>query len=357
MTKKESLIRMAETRKEWCVSVYMPVKEKDAKKSRQHLKNLMFEAEKKLHRLNVAPFKIDKMLGPIEMLLTNSGFWENRTEGFVVFFTLESFAWYSLQYEFEELVVVTDRFHLKPLLRNTSENGRFYLLALSENQIRLFEASELGINDVYVKGLPKNLGPAVNSAEKDPSPAEDAKTKHLAELFRRVDKAITDYLKDERAPLILAGAEELHPIYHGANNYPHLINVGINGSSDKLTNKQLLKRSLTVTRPVFRRKREQALEIFREKIGTRLASNNLKKIFTAARAGRIETLFVPVGKHKWGNFDPQTDRLEVHGRAKPGDKDLLCVASSRTLRNGGEVFVVRPEEMPADSSIAAVFRY
>lgn len=357
MTKKESLVRIAETRNEWCVSVYMPVKEPDKEKNRRRLKNLIFEAEKKLHRLNVEPFKIDRLLGPTEMILTNSAFWENRTEGFVVFLTLESFAWYSLQYEFDELVVVTDRFHLKPLLKNISENERFYLLALSEDQIRLFEASELGINDVFVKGMPKKIKYFLNMKSEGNLPDKETKKDRLADLFQRVDKAMTGYLKYEHAPLILAGEEYLHPIYQKANNYSHLMKVGINGNPDKLTDKQLLTKALPAARPVFRRRRKRALEGFREKIGTGLASNNLVKIFNAARTGRIKTLFVPIGKQRWGNFDNKTGELQIHEKAKPGDKDLLCVTSSRTLRKGGEVFVLPADQMPDNSIIAAVFRY
>jgi len=165
MLKKQNLIKMAETRSEWCVSVYMPLGATQAKDKRRRLKKIMLDAENKLHRLEAAPFQIARTLGPVEMILEHPGFWENRTEGIAAFFTPESFAWYSLDYTFDELVVVTDRFHLKPLLRSASENGRFYLLALSETQIRLFEAFEGGINEVYVKGIPRNLACFLNPGD------------------------------------------------------------------------------------------------------------------------------------------------------------------------------------------------
>lgn len=356
MLKKENLMKMAETRGEWCVSVYMPLGDTNTGKKQQRLKKLTLEAGKKLKALGVEPLKVGRILGPIDMILENQGFWENRMEGIAAFFTLDSFAWHSLQYPFDELVVVTDRLHLKPLLRNTSQNGRFYLLALSESQIKLFEASELGINEVYVKGIPRNPAYFLNPKTEESSSDEGVKAERLSELFQRVDKAVTEFLKNEDTPLILAGAEHLHPIYHDANNYSHIVNVGISGSIDNLAPLALLEKALPVAKPVFRRRREIALNTFQEKIGTGLASNNLEKIFSAAKSGRIETLFVPVGKQTWGTFDNKTNELEVHKQAEPGDKDLLCVASTRTLRQGGEVFVVLPEQMPNDSLIAAVLR-
>ena len=48
---------------------------------------------------------------------------------------------YRLTLEFESLVVVGDRFHLKPLLSLFFGDRYFYLLALSQNQVRFFQAT------------------------------------------------------------------------------------------------------------------------------------------------------------------------------------------------------------------------
>lgn len=356
MLKKESLMQMAETRRHWCVSVYMPLTETDPKKKRRNFKNLMSVAEKKLRKLEVDPVQISKTLAPIEMILENPGFWKNQTEGIAAFFTPESFVWHSLQYEFDELVVVTDRFHLKPLLRDTSENGRFYILALSENRIRFFEASELGITELYVKGMPRNLACFFTAKTRgDSKEAERERKKRMHDLFTRVDKAVNARMKNEVAPIAIAADKQMHSGYLKANTYPNIVKAGI-GTAAKLTPKKLLQKALPVVKPVFRQKRQKALKDFRAKVGEGKASNNFSKVFSAAKDGRIETLFVPVGKQTWGTFDKRSDDLKIHKRAKPGDKDLLCVASFKTLEEGGEVFVVLPEQMPEDSMIAAVLR-
>lgn len=356
MIKNDSLLKMAEVRGEWCVSVYMPLGDTHTIKKKNRLKKLTLEAGKKLKDLGVAPLTTGRILGPVDMILEHPGFWDNKSEGIAAFFTTDSFAWHSLQYRFDEMVVVTDRFHLKPLLRNAAQNRRFYLLVLSEEQIRFFEASELGISEPYVKGIPKNSAVFLTPETGGDSFGEEEKQGRLLELFKKVDKAVTTHLKDDDAPLILAGEEQLHPVYYDANTCSNLIKIGIGGNADKLSAKELLAKALPIIKPVFRRRREKALSSFQENIATGLASNNFAKIFNAARSGRIETLFVPVGKQKWGKFDNQTNYLEINEQAKPGDKDLLCVASTRTLRGGGEVFVVLPEQMPDNSLIAAVLR-
>ncbi len=374
MLKKENLLRMTETREEWCVSLYMPIDRIEPETNRIRLKNLMSEAEKKLLALEVLPLKIVRLLSPMELILDNTEFWKNRKEGFAAFFTADSFVWFSMQYKFKDLVVVTDRFHLKPLMRNISQTRSFYLLTLSQKHIKLYEASEIGINEIYLRGIPKNLDYFLNSESNENqlqmhSGGKDAVIFHgnggieenkiakILELFRKVDKAVNFHLKNEESSLIIAGVKNLHPIYHEANTFSHLMNERIIDNVDKLTPKQLLEKALPTVQPVFRQERESAMNIYYEKCGTKFASDNLTEIFKAAEDGRIETLFVPVGKHQWGKFDIKTNELRVNRKAKPGDKDLLCVASTRTLLKGGKVFVVLPEQMPDKSSIAAVMRY
>ncbi len=374
MLKRENLLRMAETKGEWCVSMYMPISGIEPEKNRIRLKNLVFEAEKKLLALDVIPMKVSRLLAPIEMVLDSADFWKGRKKGFAAFFTADSFVWFSMHYKFDELVVVTDRFHLKPLVRNAAQTRNFYLLSLSQKQIKLYEASEIEINEVYLRGIPKNLATFLNSNSDEKylqshsggngaaifhgnGAAEDDKDSKISELFRKVDKAVKNHIKDDEVPLILAGVSSLQASYKQINSYAHVLEEGINGNVDKLTPKQLLEKALPIVQPIFRQERESAMGIYQEKCGTHLASDNLNEIFKAAKDGRVETLFVPVGKQKWGKFDSKTNELRINQTAKPGDKDLLCVASTRTLQKGGKVFVVLPEQMPDRSSIAAILRY
>jgi hypothetical protein len=52
-----------------------------------------------------------------------------------------------------------------------------------------------------------------------------------------------------------------------------------------------------------------------------------------------------------------TDGIHLHKKEKTGDEDLLESAAIQTLLNGGTVYMVEPEKMLDDESLAAVFRY
>jgi hypothetical protein len=59
----------------------------------------------------------------------------------------------------------------------------------------------------------------------------------------------------------------------------------------------------------------------------------------------------------WGRFDPEKDRVDVHESPEPDDEDLLDLAAMESLIKGGTVYAVRPEEVPDQVPLAAVFRY
>lgn len=117
----------------------------------------MFEAEKKLLDLGMMPLKVARMLVPIELILDNADFWKNQKGGFAAFLTPDSFVCFSLLSQIQELVIVSDRFHLKPLLRNDLQGNNFYLLTLTHTQLKFFEASEKGLNEIFLRGMPRSL--------------------------------------------------------------------------------------------------------------------------------------------------------------------------------------------------------
>lgn len=364
---------MSEIRRKWCVSIYMPIDHEDRSINRTRLKNLVTEAQNKLLSLGLSSERAAHILNPVEMIMENSAFWTESREGFAVFFTADSFVWTSMHYKMEEIVVVSDRFHLKPLLRTEGKDSRFYLLALSQKQIKFYEASRNGLSEVFLRGMPKSIenylrtnSQTGNLQSHSAGKAQyfhgnggndNSKDSRLLELFRKVDGCVTNYISDDETPLVLAGVGYLHPIYREANSYSGLLDTGVKGNAEKLPLRELLEKALPVVRPAFRHKRETALTELRDKLDTRLASDKFPEVFEAATEGRVETLFVPVGKQEWGTLNADTGEPELHHLTNPGDKDLLCVISTRTLRKGGKVFVLRPEQMPNNSTAAAIFRY
>ena len=80
---------------------------------------------------------------------------------------------------------------------------------------------------------------------------------------------------------------------------------------------------------------------------------SLDRILAAARRDAIARLWTREGAAIAGNIDEQTGRVvSAHG----GDADVLDALAARVLRSGGEVRVVRAEQMPAAVNAAAELR-
>jgi hypothetical protein len=376
---REDLKLLLKRPKGLCVSIYIPTY-RTGKETRQNsirFKNLLKEAENHLHAAGIHASEVQKMLEPGQKLLPDELFWSNQSNGLAVFIASDTFRYYRLPFGFEELVVVTDRFHIKPLLPLFSQEGRFYILALSQNAARLFQGTHYGVSEVALESLPKNLADALNydTYKKQlqsftggssrtgkrgsifyGAGIEDNK-EHIHQYFQQINKGLHDLLKEERAPLVFAGVEYLFPIYKQANTYPHLIDKEIPGNPDLLSAKELHDKIWAIVQPIFLKSQNDAATQYKNLAGTDRVSDDIKLIIPAAYQGRVELLFVSLDIQQWGKFDSSQNKVHLHPKAESDDEDLSDLAAIHTLLNQGVVYAVKPEKIPNNLPIAAIFRY
>src|SRR5690554_7117485 len=100
-----------------------------------------------------------------------------------------------------EIVEVSDRFHLKPLLRATTFPQAAHVLALSENAVRLIEVSaDLPAKEIKVPNLPKDAASGGNKpTEKDYTGTghrhgAQGQDFYLARYVRKIDAALRPIL-------------------------------------------------------------------------------------------------------------------------------------------------------------------
>jgi hypothetical protein len=185
---------------------------------------------------------------------------------------------------------------------------------------------------------------------------DDAKD-NILRYFHQIDHGLHDLLKEERAPVVLAGVEHLLPIYKEANTFLNLMEKGITGNPEGVKPEDLHNQAWEIVAPFFLKMQEEGAEKYKQFAESERASKDLKEIVRAAYDGRIDLLFVAVGIQKWGTFDPDRLTIHLHQEAEPGDEDLLDFAAIHTFLNGGTVFAVEPEKVPDQAPLAALFRY
>lgn len=381
----EELKILVEQAQHPCVSIYMPTVEAGAE-TRQNpirFKNLIRRAEELLEEQGIDRSEALELLQPA-MELDQTEFWQHQQAGLALFLTRGFQRFCRLPLPVQELVVVADRFHLKPLLPLFTEDSEFFVLALSQKQVRFFQANRYGISPVEVKGMPQSLDEALNYDETakegqfriatskggtansfvqpgefhgQGSPDRDQHQKDILQFFQVINDALHPKLRNQTAPLVLVGVEYLLPIYREANTYPHLLDAGVTENPEDLKPEELHEQVWPLVEPQFTQVQEAAVAHYQELSGTGKTSTELKEVVSAAYFGRVDQLIVALDRQQWGSFDPDANQVCLHSDFEPGDGDLLDTAAMQTLLNGGTVYVVEPEQVPDAAPLAAIFRY
>jgi hypothetical protein len=343
------------------------------------LKNLVQSAQSQLEARGVRGGDAAALLLPAEQLPGNADFWNHRSQGLAALAAPGRFHAFRLPVAFPELVAVGSRLNIKPLLAAADRSERFLVLALSQNQVKLWEAKRADIRELAVKGLPANKREAllIDSADRGEQVhagmrgslgkessiyhgqggEKDAAKSDMEQFFRVIDHALAPHLRHETAPLLLAGVDYLLPIFRQVTRYPHLAERHLTGNCDLLTALQLHERSWEIMRPYFDRPRRRALDRLRELTGTDKASLDPPAIVTAVVGGRVDVLIADPGRSRFGTFDPKLGKAATCDATCPGSEDLVNLAVAETLLHGGTVFAAESREIPAQSPVAAIYRY
>jgi hypothetical protein len=383
---KHEIKTLLQQQKGVCVSIFLPTSRGgvESQQDELRLRHQIRDTENRLLLENLRSTEVDQLLEPLTTLLTDGGFWLHAVDGLAIFRTSELFRSYRLPYRFKEQVIVSDHFYLKPFLPFLANDGRFYILAMSQNAIRLLEGTRSSIHELELpQSVPASLAEALKYEEAENEVSyyrsssgaltgkggrkaaifygqgvgHDDSKDHLLRYFQHIDRGLHELLKDENAPLVLAGVEYLFPLYRQANTYPYLLAQGVSGNPDKLSSDALHEMAWAVVKPYFQRVQERTAAHYQDNVGTARTSNDIREIMPAVYYGQVRSLFVAVDQELWGTFDPTSNTIHVHKEARFRDDDLLDEAATQTLLHGGSVFAVEQAKVPGESLLAAVFRY
>lgn len=369
-----------------CVSIYMPTHHQagiEMTQDRVRYKNLLRETQNRLVAQGMDTLKAEKFMQPLEALYEDTSFWKHPADGVAVLCSADDFHYYSFPISFHEQVVIDAGYYLKPLIPLLAD-GRFYILALSQNDIRLLESMHHTTNTVELpESVPESLAEALRFDEFEneleyhsggsgalvgkrgrraaifhgQGVGPDTAKENILHYFQQIDRGLHELLHDEKVPLILAGVEYLLPIYHEANTYPHLVKEGIAGNPDRTRASALREAAWPLVEPYVMQAQQEALDYYREHRDTDRTASNLTEIVPAAFYGRVFTLFAAIDQEQWGTFDPKSYAIALHEARQPGDSDLLYAAILQTLLHNGTVYPIEQEKMPNKALLAAIYRY
>jgi hypothetical protein len=304
---------------------------------------------------------------------------EPRGKSIAVFRSPEVFRVTWLDEEVTGRAFIGPHFYIRPLLAELTRDKTFYILALSQKNVRLLRCTSRTSEEIPLPAaVATNYDAYMNTAKPDhvsdnrssPGPGSGSskgvmfgtgserehKDEYLTHFFGQINHGVNETLRGKSEPLVLAAVEYEIALYQNVNTYPHLAKETVHGAPNSLKAGEMHARALDAMMRFYDMKVDSALAEYNHKAGGG-ASNRLKEVITAAHDGRVLTLLVSESLATTGTFDETTHTVKGRATGTPEDEDLINDAAVQTILHAGQIFVVPNGKMPNGAPLAAIYRY
>ncbi|HLS17642.1 MAG TPA: hypothetical protein VK049_07460 [Paenalcaligenes sp.] len=345
-------------------------------------KNLVKELEQSLsskyHKNEYEP-----LLEPFHRLAADEHFWQHTLDGLAILAKKDEFQVFSLQRPTPDFAVVSDSFHIKPLLRQMQTLDRFQVICLTRQAVQLFEGNRdvmdhILLDDEFPSTIEQALGEereagtlSIASYRLGAAARTSAAMFHghggraeavevdTERFFRVVDRAINDRItKRSNLPLVLVTLPEYQGIFRKLSHNSHLLKEGISIDPTALSVDDLRQRVWQVVEPVAQERVANAVAQFKKSHGTGLASDNIQSVVRAILDGRVDTLLISAEQRIPGRINRQEKKVDIlEDFNAPDVEDVLDDLAEMAFRRSGKLMVLPEEVMPTDTGIAAIYRY
>lgn len=365
-----------------CLSLYMPTHQKHPENLQDIIlfKNLVHQMEESLMQ-KYSSIEVQKYLEPVKALLNNNDIWNHTLDGLAVFSADGIFKVVRLHKSVEELAIVADSFHTKPLRQYLQSVDHFHVLGLTLHDIRLFEGNRHSLSEVELTAdTPKTITEALGDeltgkhttvdsyggigGESSPmhhghGGKKEETEKDAERYFRVVAGAIYEhYSKPSGWPLILAALPEHHSLFQKVNKNPLLLPKGIAINPSSVSPDTLAKMAWEIMEPEYNLKLETLVDRFEQARANGKGCDDYKEVAVAAVEGRVDTLLVEADRIiavRVTNL--VTGNTQKKDLSNPKVDDLLDDLGEFVIKMGGQLMVLPTDKMPSETGLAAIYRY
>lgn len=363
---RAEIIGLTGIRSASCVTIYVSTSpESDAaQSSRIELKNLLKEAVRQLEAVQTSKNSIDAIAEAIQEIEGDDEYWAHQANSLAIFVNPDQVRTYRLPSKLHNQVHVSDRFHIKPLLRAVTFPHDAYVLAISMGAVRLIEVSaDLPPHEVKVASLPRDMADAIGrrshlARSGGMRGAElGSESALLSRYARTVDEALRPVLTGNERPLIVAASEPLSSVYRKVSTYPHTVSIGISGSPDHTPDHTLAEKARTVLDAIYADEIKAIWATFEQRRNQGRATTDMSIAARAATFGAIETLIVDIDEIVEGSVSDDDGTIHLSDTADAVGYGVIDEITCRALRAGARVIAARKTDVPGGSALAAILRY
>jgi len=384
--RRADLIALAQSTGFPKVSIYLPthLSYPDIEQDPIRLSTLLKEADQKLAAAGIRRPEIDELLAEARGRVPAAMFWRYQDHGLAVLIEKGKTQFIKLPQSVPELVVVSPRYHLRPMIRMFRNGEKFALLALTRDKIRFFEGRERELRETAVEDMPSGIAEITEHTEfednlgfhardrGDPASGqavgkfhalgvspEDYESVELQRLLLEVAKAVDRHLANSESPLILAGNPRMIGHARKHLSYRHITHETIQTDPFALGNGELHAQAWRIAEPIIRADRENARQRLRAQLeGAPIpGTKDVQTLLREAIAGRVEFVFLAADANVWGHFDEEYQVLRIDPEPGPDNEDALNRLAVETLIRGGDVFTLPEDLRDKVGPAAGVFRY
>ncbi|QEF97828.1 hypothetical protein Mal15_18730 [Stieleria maiorica] len=364
-----------------CISLYQPTHRRhpDNTQDTIRFRNLLGQLESSLAQQYDAD-QVRETLKPFEQLSRNHNFWNHRTDGLAIFCSPGIFEIVELQRPVQELLVVADSFHTKPLVRILQSADRYQVLCLSRHEAKLYEGNRDALAEVELMDVPTSISDVL-ADERSPvtqtvgsygkrsgeggiavhhghGPRTDAKDADVLKFFRAVDQGILKHHSRTTAlPLMLVALAETQAEFRRISDNPFLLAGGIKVDPESLDANELRERAWKAVEPTYLERLASMTEKFGAARSRDAGSGDLSDVARAAVADKVATLMLEADRVIPGVLDRTTGAINSPDATTPHVDDMLDDLAELVLSKGGEVIIVPKDRMPTESGLAAIYRF
>lgn len=340
-------------------------------------KNLLKELENSLDELADKELK-EKLMAPFYALQEDFEFWNNTLDGIAMLASKDRCIIYLLHVPVEPLAVVAHSFHIKPLLGAFQSLENFQMLVLSRDSFSLFEGNQNEMEELVLpEDAPRTLQDALgdqltpghltfgsyDGAGGTPMfhghvNAQSEMDKDTERYFRVLDKFVHEnYSTESHLPLVLVALPEHHALFHRISKNPQLLEESIAASAQDLDSSDVKQKAHELIKHFERKKIDELKDKYGSANAEKLATTDLVLAVRSAIEGRVATLLLEENRIQGGKIDRQTGQITKGDVSEPFYDDVMDDLAQIVLHMGGEVMLLKTEDIPGDTGVAAIFRY
>lgn len=360
MIKHDEIQKLNEMERDIAVTITMNLNEQFNPKNAHDeliLKNMVGAAEDRL----LEKYSKREVFGIIENLknMPDAVEYSSSDRGLVLFAADDFCDYATLPFFPGNAIKIARTFATRTLIRALSQLEHYYILCLSQNEVRLIECYDNQLIAECGEGFPI-LNETFYSTDRHKNSFFSAQDKIIQAFFRTVEEELNKVVEKNPLPFVLAGTGEAMANYEAVIGKEKLVIGKVRGNYDSDSGTELKDLIVKAYQVVSEYKNSKVLESMNdidEAKGKKLVEYDLNQIYHLAQNGQVRELVVDEDYYQSAILS--ADDMLLLGTEKEGMPvdDVANFIIQIVSKFGGDIVFVPPYSLSRNNRLTAILRW